>query len=180
MIALDEKMDNNVVYMIKNKKNFDVGAWVVYPSHGVGKIEGIDRVDINGEVLEFFVIQFPKNKLVLKLPIAKAINAGLRQVATKESLDKALDLLSKRIKRKRVMWSKRVQEYESKINSGDPIALAEVLRELHKAGGELNQSFSERQIYQLALERLAKELAVVEEIDESEAAQKVETLLQVA
>ena len=116
----------------------------------------------------------------MKLPIAKAINAGLRQVATKESLDKALDLLSKRIKKRRVMWSKRVQEYESKINSGDPIALAEVLRELHKTGGELSQSFSERQIYQLALERLAKELAVVEEIDESEAAQKVETLLQVA
>ena len=170
----------NVVRIMSDNENFEIGTWVVYPSHGVGKIQGIDKVDINGEVLEFFVIQFPKNKLILKLPTAKAINAGLRQIATKKNLDQALELLSQKVKKRRIMWSKRVQEYETKINSGDPIALAEVLRDLHKSGGELSQSFSERQIYQLALERLAKELAVVEEIDESEAAHKVEALLQVA
>ena len=165
---------------MKSKEGFNIGAWVVYPAHGVGKLERIDSVDINGEILDFFVIQFPKNKLTLKLPTTKAINSGLRQVATKEDLEEALGILTKKIKKRRMMWNKRAQEYEMKINSGDPIALAEVLRELYKSGGELTQSFSERQIYQQALERLVKEVAIVEEINEDEAIHKVESLLQAA
>ena len=100
---------------MKSKEGFNIGAWVVYPAHGVGKLERIDSVDINGEILDFFVIQFPKNKLTLKLPTTKAINSGLRQVATKEDLEEALGILTKKIKKRRMMWNKRAQEYEMKI-----------------------------------------------------------------
>ena len=162
------------------KSLFEIGSWVVYPSHGVGRLESIEHIDINGEDLEFFVILFPKNKLTLKLPIIKAVNSGLRQVANKEALEQVFAILSQRIKKRRVMWSKRAQEYEVKINSGNPVALAEVLRELYKAGGDIMQSFSERQIYHQALERLVTEISIVEDINEEDAIKKVETLLQAA
>ncbi len=165
---------------MKTKKTFEIGAWVVYPSHGVGKLENIEKFDINGEKIEFFVITFNRSKLTLKLPVAKAIECGLRKVLTKSEMQLALEVLTQKGKKKRMMWSKRAQEYEQKINSGDPVAIAEVLRDLYKDGGDTVQSFSERQIFQQAMERLAKEIAILEEIEESAAIKKLEEILQAA
>lgn len=163
-----------------HKKMFEIGSWVVYPSHGVGKLDNIDKFEINGDTVEFFVISFPKNKLTLKLPIKKAIDAGLRKITTKTEMKDALEVLSQKSKKRRLMWSKRAQEYEAKINSGDPCSLAEVLRDLYKEGGDSMQSFSERQIYQHAMERLAREISIVEEIEETEAVKKLEMILHAA
>ncbi len=163
-----------------SKKLFEIGSWVVYPSHGVGKLDGIEKFDIDGQTVEFFVVSFQKNKLVLKLPVKKAIDAGLRKVITKEEMQGAFDVLVQKSKKRRLMWSKRAQEYENKINSGNPVSLAEVVRDLHKEGGDAMLSFSERQIYQQAMERLAKEVSIVDQIDESAAVKKLETILQAA
>lgn len=159
---------------------FKIGAWVVYPSHGVGQLTGIDSMEVNGEKMEFYVILFQKNKLLLKLPVKKAISAGLRNVVNQEDLNQIFLNLSQKVKKKRMMWSKRAQEYEVKINSGDPIALAETLKELHKTGGTSMQSFSERQIYQKALERLATEISIAENTEIEEVAKRIETTLQEA
>lgn len=159
---------------------FKIGAWVVYPSHGVGQLTSIDSMEVNGEKIEFYVILFQKNKLLLKLPVKKAISAGLRNVVNQDDLDQIFLNLSQKIKKKRMMWSKRAQEYEVKINSGDPIALAETLKELHKTGGTSMQSFSERQIYQKALERLATEISIAENTEIEEVAKRIETTLQEA
>ena len=110
--------------------------WVVYPSHGVGKIEGIETFEIDGESVEFFIISFPRNKLTLKLPVKKAIEAGLRKVTSKSEIKSIFDVLLQKTKRRLLMWSKRAQEYESKINSGDPRSIAVVIRELYKGAGE--------------------------------------------
>jgi CarD family transcriptional regulator len=162
------------------EKEFKIGSWVVYPSHGVGKLNKIESFEVNGESIEFFVISFPKNKLILKLPIKKAIKAGLRKVADKSGMHGILAVLGQKTKKRRIVWSKRAQEYESKINSGDLLALAEVVRELYKEGKEAAQSFSERQIYQNAIERLAREVSVIEGIEEPDAIKKIELLLQAA
>ena len=161
-------------------KNFEVGSWVVYPSHGVGKLDEIERIEINDEQMEFLVISFKKNKLILKLPVKKAVDSGLRKIASKDDVREVFDSLLQKNKKRRLMWSKRAQEYENKINSGNPLFIAEVIRELYKEGGENMQSFSERQIYQQAMERLAREISVVEEIEESEAVKKLEIILQAA
>lgn len=165
---------------MKSGKTFEVGSWVVYPSHGVGRLEGIEKFEVDGNKIEFFVISFNRNKLVLKLPIKKAIEAGLRKVLSKDEMQTALDVLTQKGRKKRMMWSKRAQEYEVKINSGDPIAIAEVLRDLYKDGGDTVQSFSERQIFQQAMERLAREIAILDEIAEEEAIKKLETILKAA
>jgi CarD family transcriptional regulator len=159
---------------------FDVGAWVVYPAHGVGHLDDIEAFDIDGEKIEFFVISFKKNKLVLKIPVEKAVNAGLRKTLSKEEMASVLDTLAQKKKKRRMMWSKRAQEYELKINSGDPVAIAEVLRDLYKEGGDTAQSFSERQIFQNAMDRLAREVAVLDEIEEEEAVRKLEDILKAA
>lgn len=162
------------------KNLFEVGSWVVYPSHGVGKLDDIERIEIDEESTEFFVISFNKSKLTLKLPVKRALESGLRKVSTKDDIKTIFDALVQKNKKRRLMWSKRAQEYEAKINSGDLISLAEVVRELYKAGGDMLQSFSERQIYQQAMERLAREISVVEEIEEADAVKKVEIILQAA
>jgi CarD family transcriptional regulator len=161
------------------KKDFEVGAWVVYPSHGVGKLDGIDTFEINGQSTDFFVISFPKNKLTLKIPVEKALDAGLREITTKQAMSEAMDVLVQKARKKRVMWSKRAQEYEAKINSGDPVAIAEVIRDLYK-DKDVVQSFSERQIYQNAVERLAREISIIEQIAEEAAVRKLEMILQAA
>ncbi|MDR1034490.1 MAG: CarD family transcriptional regulator [Holosporales bacterium] len=165
---------------IDESTTFEVGAWVVYPSHGVGRLDRVDRIEIDGTTVEFFVISFPKNKLELKLPIRRAVEAGLRRVVSKEDMEEALGILVQKTKKRRLMWSKRAQEYESKINSGDPVAIAEVIRELYRGSGDVAQSFSERQIYQHALERLAREISVVDEIGEDDAIKKLESILHAA
>ncbi len=163
-----------------DKYAFSVGSWVVYPSHGVGKLEAIEKFDINGEKVEFFVISFARNKLVLKLPVQKATSIGLRSIFTKKEMDAALLVMQQKGAKKKMMWSKRAQEYEKKINSGDPIAVAEVLRDLYRSSDDQTQSFSERQIFKHAMERFSSEMSVLENIAEEDAVKKVESVLSAA
>ena len=159
---------------------FIEGDHVVYPTHGVGKVERIATEEIAGHKLELIHITFEENRMTLRVPVAKARTAGLRKLATRKLFDEALAVLKGRARIKRTMWSRRAQEYEAKINSGDPLAIAEVVRDLHRNAGQPDQSFSERQIYQAALDRLVRELAAVESIDETAATQKLEQLLKAA
>jgi CarD family transcriptional regulator len=158
-------------------QEFNQGDMVVYPAHGVGTVEGIETTTIGGEALTLYTISFKQERMRLKLPIEKAQRAGLRRLSSKERLKTALSTLQGRARVRRTMWSRRAQEYEAKINSGDPVSIAEVLRDLRRNDDQGEQSYSERQIYQAALERLARELAAVEEIDEQAAATKLEKVL---
>jgi len=159
---------------------FTTGEYVVYPAHGVGKLIGRELHEISGHQLELLVINFDKERMTLRLPVAKAQAAGLRALCSQEDMQKALDALTIRTKQKRTMWSRRAQEYENKINSGNPCSIAEVIRELYRNQNDTDQSYSERQIYQAAIERLARELAVIEKIDEVSAVNKMESILKAA
>ncbi len=159
---------------------FEVGDHVVYPTHGVGKITAIETQEIAGHILKVFVVQFEKDRMTLRVPVGKVRAAGLRRLSTRKEMDLALAKLRGRSRVKRTMWSRRAQEYEAKINSGDPASIAEVVRDLHRNAGQPDQSYSERQIYQAALDRLARELAAVERIDEDQATQRLEKMLQAA
>lgn len=163
---------------IKDKdRPFKTGDYVVYPTHGVGKVVGIERTTIAGFELQLFVISFDRDRMLLKVPVAKAEGSGLRRLSSRKLMDSALLTLKGRARVKRTMWSRRAQEYEAKINSGNPISIAEVVRDLHRAAGQPDQSFSERQIYEAARDRLAAELAAVEHLDVTAATEKLETLL---
>jgi CarD family transcriptional regulator len=151
---------------------------VVYPAHGVGKIVTIEEQEVAGMKLELFVISFEKDKMTLRVPTAKAQSVGMRSLSSPDLVAKALETLKGRAKVKRAMWSRRAQEYEQKINSGDLISIAEVVRDLYRAGDQPEQSYSERQLYEAALERLTRELAAVEDLDEGKAAAKVDALLE--
>lgn len=153
---------------------------MVYPAHGVGKVLAVEDQTVSGYELEMLVIEFEKEKMLLRIPIAKVQTAGLRTLSTKKEMQNALRTLKGKVRIKRTMWSRRAQEYEAKINSGDPILIAEVVRDLHRNADQPDQSYSERQIYQAALERLSRELAVVEKIDEDKAVKRVELVLQAA
>ena len=155
------------------KEDFAEGDYVVYPTHGVGKVERIATEEIAGHKLELIHITFEENRMTLRVPVAKARTAGLRKLATREMFDKALDLLKGRARIKRTMWSRRAQEYEQKINSGDPLQIAEVVRDLHRNAGQPDQSFSERQIYEAALDRLAAEMAALDGTDKATASAKL-------
>src|SRR5256885_12761159 len=157
---------------------FVEGDHVVYPTHGVGKVERIATEEIAGHKLELIHITVEENRMTLRVPVAKARSAGLRKLATRKLFDEALAVLKGRARIKRTMWSRRAQEYEAKINSGDPLAIAEVVRDLHRNAGQPDQSFSERQIYEAAMDRLAAELAAVERIDKDLATQKLNSVLQ--
>ncbi len=159
---------------------FNEGDLVVYPTHGVGKVAAIEKQHIAGHELELFVITFDRDRMTLRIPVPKAKNSGLRKLSTRSVMDEALGTLATRAKIKRAMWSRRAQEYEAKINSGDPLAIAEVVRDLHRNANQPDQSYSERQIYEAALDRLACELAAVERILPDEATQKLEKLLDAA
>jgi CarD family transcriptional regulator len=159
---------------------FVEGDHVVYPTHGVGKVERIATEEIAGHRLELIHITFEENRMTLRVPVSKARTAGLRKLATRKQFDDALAVLKGKARVKRTMWSRRAQEYEAKINSGDPLAIAEVVRDLHRNADQPDQSYSERQIYQAALDRLVRELAAVESIDETAATQKLEQLLKAA
>ncbi len=166
-----------------SKKNhaayeFRANEYVVYPAHGVGKIVTIERQEIAGTSLELFVISFEKDKMTLRVPTAKASSIGMRSLSSPDLVAKALDTLKGRAdKVKRAMWSRRAQEYEQKIHSGDLISIAEVVRDLYRGGDQPEQSYSERQLYEAALERLTREVAAVERVDESNAAAKVGAVL---
>jgi CarD family transcriptional regulator len=154
-------------------ETFAEGDHVVYPTHGVGRVEKIAVEEIAGHRLELIHITFEENRMTLRVPVAKARSAGLRKLATRKLFDEALGVLKGRARIKRTMWSRRAQEYEAKINSGDPLAIAEVVRDLHRNSGQPDQSFSERQIYEAALERLAAELAALDQTDKTTATTKL-------
>jgi len=156
---------------------FRADQYVVYPAHGVGRIVSIEEQEVAGTRLELFVISFEKDKMTLRVPTAKARTTGMRSLSSPDIVERALATLKGRAKVKRAMWSRRAQEYEQKINSGDLIAIAEVVRDLYRADDQPEQSYSERQLYEAALERLTRELAAVERVDETDAAQRVETAL---
>jgi CarD family transcriptional regulator len=167
--------------MTKSRKpEFRPNDFVVYPAHGVGKIISIEEQQIAGIQLELFVISFEKDKMTLRVPTHKAIDIGMRALSAPDVVTKALDTLKGKAKVKRAMWSRRAQEYEQKINSGDLLSIAEVVRDLHRNANQPDQSYSERQIYEAALERLASELAAVERIDTQAATEKLQGLLEAA
>ena len=156
------------------------GDYVVYPTHGVGKIKGVETQEIAGFDLKVFVIDFAKDKMILRVPVQKVEVSGLRRLSTRKVMATALTILRGRSRVKRTMWSRRAQEYEAKINSGNPIFIAEVVRDLHRNADQPDQSYSERQIYQAAFYRLARELAAVEKIDEEVATQRLEEMFEAA
>ncbi len=157
---------------------FVEGDHVVYPTHGVGKVERIVTEEIAGHRLELIHITFEENRMTLRVPVAKARTAGLRKLASRKLFDEALTVLKGKARIKRTMWSRRAQEYEAKINSGDPLAIAEVVRDLHRNAGQPDQSFSERQIYEAAMDRLAAELAALDKTDKTAAAVKLVEFLK--
>ena len=157
---------------------FRANDYVVYPAHGVGKIVTIEEQEIAGTRLELFVISFDKDKMTLRVPTAKAASVGMRSLSSPDLVEQALKTLKGKAKIKRAMWSRRAQEYEQKINSGDLISIAEVVRDLHRAEDQPDQSYSERQLYEAALERLTREVAAVERLDERKAADKVGSVLE--
>lgn len=161
----------------EQEKDYTVGDMVVYPTHGVGQVKGVEDQEIAGQSLKLLVIDFPNEKMTLRVPVQKAHTSGLRRLSSRKVMDSAMKTLKGRSRVKRTMWSRRAQEYEAKINSGNPVSIAEVVRDLHRNAGQPDQSYSERQIYQAAFERLARELAAVEQIDESSAAQRLEKVL---
>jgi len=164
----------------KEKSLFAAGDLVVYPTHGVGKILGIERQEITGLSINVFVVHFDKDRMTLRVPTAKAHGSGLRRLSSRKEMDQALTKLKGRSRTKRTMWSRRAQEYEAKINSGDPGSIAEVVRDLYRNAGQPEQSYSERQIYQAALDRLVREFAAVEKIDEPTAIRRLEQMLSAA
>jgi CarD family transcriptional regulator len=163
--------------MTLEKPLFATGDLVVYPTHGVGKIVAIEAQEISGYTLNVFVVAFDKDRMTLRVPLAKAKASGLRKLSSRKEMDAALAKLRGRSRAKRTMWSRRAQEYQAKIASGDPASIAEVVRDLYRNVGQPEQSYSERQIYQAALDRFVREFAAVERIDETTATQRVEQLL---
>ena len=160
--------------------DYAAGDYVVYPTHGVGRVTGIETQNISGFSLRLIAIKFEKDRMTLRVPVAKAQESGLRKLSTRKVMDSALAALKGKSRVKRTMWSRRAQEYEAKINSGDPVSIAEVVRDLHRGSDQPDQSYSERQMYQAALDRLAREFAAVEKIDEATAAERLEQLLKAA
>ena len=156
-----------------NKSEFRPNDFVVYPAHGVGKIVSIEKQEVAGFNLELFVISFEKDKMTLRVPTNKAEDVGMRSLSSPDVVSKAMTTLKGKAKVKRAMWSRRAQEYEQKINSGDLIAIAEVVRDLHRTDEQREQSYSERQLYEAALERLTREVAAVSDSGEDEAAKKL-------
>jgi len=151
--------------MNKTGHDFSIGDHVVYPAHGVGQVQGIETQEVGGLALELYVITFDHEKMTLRVPTRKAKTAGLRPLAANDVVTQALTTLKGRARVKRTMWSRRAQEYEAKINSGDLISIAEVVRDLHRADNQPEQSYSERQLYESALDRMAREVAAIEKID---------------
>ena len=164
--------------MTKTRKNeFRPNEFVVYPAHGVGKIISIEEQEVAGFKLELFVISFEKDKMTLRVPTHKATEIGMRSLSSPDVVAHAMKTLRGKAKIKKAMWSRRAQEYEQKINSGDLIAIAEVVRDLHRADDQREQSYSERQLYEAALERLTREIAAVGGNDEVAAAREIGSVL---
>jgi CarD family transcriptional regulator len=160
--------------VLTQRQGFKTNEFVVYPAHGVGQILAIEEQEIAGAKLELFVINFMKDKMTLRVPTAKVANVGMRKLSEPALVKRALETLKGRARVKRTMWSRRAQEYEAKINSGDIVAIAEVVRDLYRSESQPEQSYSERQLYEAALDRLSREIAVVQHVTETEAVKEIE------
>ncbi len=160
-----------------NRSEFKTGEHIVYPAHGVGQIVGLEDQEVAGIKLELFVISFLKDKMTLRVPVSKATSVGMRKLADAPTLERSLDITRGRPRVKRTMWSRRAQEYEAKINSGDLLAIAEVVRDLFRSDTQPEQSYSERQLYEAALDRMSREIAAVEKTSEAEAVRQIEANL---
>jgi len=162
------------------QKSFQKDDFVVYPTHGVGRIIGNERREIGGSKLELLVVRFEQERMTLRVPMEKVRTLGLRTLSSKKQMDQAITTLQGKARVRRTMWSRRAQEYETKIKSGDPVSIAEVVRDLHRKTNQSEQSYSERQMYQAALERLAREFAAIKKIEQFEAANKLEEIMMEA
>jgi CarD family transcriptional regulator len=161
----------------QQRLGFKTGEFIIYPAHGLGKIVSIEEQEIAGFKLELFVVSFLKEKMTLRVPTAKIAQVGMRKLSDDSTIKQSLEVLSGRARIKRTMWSRRAQEYEAKINSGDIIAVSEVVRDLYRSEAQPEQSYSERQLYEAALDRLMSEVAAVDEITDTEALKKIESSL---
>ena len=159
------------------RQGFKTNEFIVYPAHGVGQILAIEEQEVAGAKLELFVINFIKDKMTLRVPTAKIASVGMRKLAEPPLVKRALETLKGRARIKRTMWSRRAQEYEAKINSGDIVAIAEVVRDLYRSETQPEQSYSERQLYEAALDRLSREISAVQKITETEAIKEIEAAL---
>jgi CarD family transcriptional regulator len=159
------------------RQGFKTNEFVVYPAHGVGQILAIEEQEVAGARLELFVINFVKDKMTLRVPTAKIVSVGMRKLSEPATVKRALETLKGRARVKRTMWSRRAQEYEAKINSGDIVAIAEVVRDLYRSEQQPEQSYSERQLYEAALDRLSREISAVQHITETEAVKEIEAAL---
>ena len=159
------------------RQGFKTNEFIVYPSHGVGQIVAIEEQEVAGYKLELFVINFVKDKMTLRVPTGKIASVGMRKLAEGPMVRKALETLKGRARIKRTMWSRRAQEYEAKINSGDIVAIAEVVRDLYRSESQPEQSYSERQLYEAALDRIVREISTVNRITETEALKLIEQSL---
>lgn len=162
---------------IPTRHGFKIGESIVYPAHGVGQIVSIEDQEVAGHKLELFVIDFEKDKMRLKVPVAKAVTIGMRKLSEADYVERALKVVQGRARVKRTMWSRRAQEYDAKINSGDLIMISEVVRDLHRAENQPEQSYSERQLYEAALDRMAREIAAVNKLSDTEAVRLIEANL---
>ena len=162
---------------VSQRHGFKTHEYIVYPAHGVGQIVGIEEQEIAGMSLELFVITFEKDKMTLRVPTGKLESVGMRKLADENIVKKAMETLKGRARVKRTMWSRRAQEYEAKINSGDLVSIAEVVRDLYRSETQPEQSYSERQLYEAALDRMAREIAAVDRLDERGATQKITEVL---
>jgi len=169
---VNDNKDNN-----QSNVSFKPNDYVVYPTHGVGKVVSIEKNEIAGHAVELVVVSFEHEKMTLRVPTFKIKSSGMRHLANTDRLDEVLTILKGRARIKRTMWSRRAQEYEGKINSGDLIALAEVIRDLHKGTDNADQSYSERQLYEMAYERLLREIAVAHDIDKNAAHERMQEYL---
>lgn len=160
------------------RHGFKAQEYIVYPAHGVGQIMAIEEEEVAGFKLELFVVSFIKDKMKLKVPVPKAASVGMRKLSEPEVVKKGLDTLTGRARIKRTMWSRRAQEYEAKINSGDLVSIAEVVRDLYRSDAQPEQSYSERQLYEAALDRMAREVSVVMKLTDSEVLKLLEEQLQ--
>jgi CarD family transcriptional regulator len=162
---------------VNTRHGFKTNEFIVYPAHGVGRIVGIEEQEIAGMALELFVITFEKDKMTLRVPTGKLQSVGMRKLADEAIVKRAMETLKGRARVKRTMWSRRAQEYEAKINSGDLISIAEVVRDLYRSETQPEQSYSERQLYEAALDRMAREIAAVDKLDERGAVQRITEVL---
>jgi CarD family transcriptional regulator len=166
-----------VVKKTTQRQGFKTNEFIVYPAHGVGQIMAIEEQEVAGCKLELFVIVFVKDKMTLRVPTAKIAAVGMRKLAEPPIVKRALETLKGRARIKRTMWSRRAQEYEAKINSGNIVSIAEVVRDLYRSDTQPEQSYSERQLYDAALDRLAREISAVQKVTETEAVKEIEAAL---